>query len=237
MAKNKKELLPFPRLLVKPEACLGCGYPLDGIPAPGSCPECGMEFYDRFSGLQIAGVAKKSGGPAWRRAVWIVIAIISFLYFNVIGVLIFTLPWMALVIFLAIVAGVLAMIFSSPNKKGAGSEYFTFVRSGFSRWPTGTENAAREFRAWDGVKPGVMVKPVSRVWASMKLVHFDERGKREVLLSGGFRCRTEQIPVVEQAIGMMMRGESIADDHELIGQLDDPDDPSNNPVDAAFNMV
>tara|TARA_R110002096_G_scaffold344921_2_gene537988 strand:- start:262929 stop:263144 length:216 start_codon:yes stop_codon:yes gene_type:complete len=71
----------------------------------------------------------------------------------------------------------------------------------------------------------------------MKLVHFDERGKREVLLSGGFRCRTELIPVVEQAIGMMMRGESIADDHELIGQLDDPDDPSNNPVDAAFNMV
>tara|TARA_R110002096_G_scaffold344921_2_gene537989 strand:- start:263125 stop:263640 length:516 start_codon:yes stop_codon:yes gene_type:complete len=119
MAKKKKELLPFPRLLGKPEACLGCGYPLDGIPAPGSCPECGMEFYDQFSGLQIAGVAKKSGGPAWRRAVWIVIAIISFLYFNVIGVLIFTLPWMALVIFLAIVAGVLAMIIES-QQEGCG---------------------------------------------------------------------------------------------------------------------
>ena len=231
MAKKKKELLPFPRLLEKPEACLGCGYPLEGIPAPGSCPECGMEFYDRFSGIQIAGVAKKSGGPAWRRAVWIVIAIISFLYFNVIGVLIFTLPWMALVIFLAIVAGVNAMIFTSPNKKGAGSEYFIFVQNGFSRWPTGTKNAVREFRAWDGVNPCVFVKPVSRVWGSIKIVQFDERGKREVVLSGGFRCRTEQLPLVEQSIEMLMRGESICDDEGLFEQLLEG---MNNPADDGF---
>ena len=237
MAKKKKELLPFPRLLDQPEACLGCGYPLDGIPAPGSCPECGMEFFDRYSGLQIAGVAKKSGGPAWRRAVWIVLAVVAFLYGNLLPFLFISSAIIALVILAALIAGVVGMALTSPSKKGAGSEYFTFVRTGFSRWPTGTESAAREFRAWDGVKPGVMVKPVSRVWASMKIVHFDERGKREVLLSGGFRCRTELIPVVEQAIGMLMRGESIADDHALIEQLDDPDDPSNNPVDAAFNMV
>lgn len=231
MAKKKKELLPFPRLLEKPEACLGCGYPLEGIPAPGACPECGMEFYDRFSGIQIAGVAKRSAGPTWRRVVWVIMAVVAFLYGNLVALLFINSPIIALVILAALIAGVVGMALTSPSKKGIGSELFTFVQDGFSRWPVGVSPAVREFRAWDGVNPCVFVKPVSRVWGSIKIVQFDERGKREVVLSGGFRCRTEQLPLVEQSIEILMRGESICDDEGLFEQLLEG---MNNPADDGF---
>ncbi len=221
MAKKKKknEPLPFPRVVERPEDCLGCGYSLEGIPAPGSCPECGLPFEHGLSGLQIAGVAKKSAGPAWRRAVWIVIAIVAFLYGNLIAILFINSPIIALVILAALIAGVVGMALTSPSKKGVGSEFFTFVQGGFSRWPVGADPSVREFRSWDGVNPGVTLKPVSRVWASMSVVQFDERGKREVLLSGGFRCQQIDLQMVGEALEKLVRGESIAEEQELIERL------------------
>lgn len=223
--KKKKELLAFPRVVERPEDCLGCGYPLEGIPAPGLCPECGLPFEHGLSGLQIAGVAKQSSGPAWRRAVWIVIAIVAFLYGNLVTLLFMGSPMIALVILAALIASVVGMALTSPSKKGTGSEYFTFVQGGFSRWPIGADPSVREFRAWDGVNPGVTLKPVSRVWASMSVVQFDERGKREVLLSGGFRCQRDDLPIVQGGLIRLMQGESIADDHELIERLNNLHEP------------
>jgi hypothetical protein len=225
MAKKKKELLPFPRLVERPEDCLGCGYPLEGIPAPGLCPECGLPFEHGLSGLQIAGVAKKSAGPSWRRAVWLLIAIVAFLYSQIMVLLFMSDPIIALGVLGAIGAGALGMALTSPNKKGTGSEYFTFVQGGFSRWPIGSGPEVREFRTWDGVNPGVILKPVSRVWASMSVVQFDERGKREVLLSGGFRCQRDDLPMVGDAMVKLVRGESIAEEHELIERLNNLHSP------------
>ncbi len=228
MAKKKKkskELLAFPRVVECREDCLGCGYPLEGIPAPGSCPECGLPFEDGLCNLQIAGVAKRSAGPTWRRVVWVIMAVVAFLYGNLVALLFINSPIIALVILAALIAGVVGMALTSPSKKGTGSEYFTFVQGGFWRWPIGSDQRVSEFRAFDGENPGVTLKPVSRVWASMSVVQFDERGKREVLLSGGFRCQRDDLEIVQGAMIRLMQGESIAEDHELIERLNNLHDP------------
>jgi hypothetical protein len=223
--KKKKEPLPFPRVMEGSEDCLGCGYPVEGIPSPGSCPECGLPFEHGLSGLQIAGVAKTSAGPAWRRAVWLVIAIVAFLYGNLVTLLFINSPIIALVILAALIAGVVGMALTSPSKKGVGSEYFTFVQGGFWRWPVGADQRVSEFRSFDGVNPGVTLKPVSRVWASMSVVQFNEHGKREELLSGGFRCQQIDLQLVGDALESLVRGESIAENHELIERLNNLHNP------------
>jgi hypothetical protein len=75
------------------------------------------------------------------------------------------------------------------------------------------------------VNPGVTLKPVSRVWASMSVVQFNEHGKREELLSGGFRCQQIDLQLVGDALESLVRGESIAENHELIERLNNLHNP------------
>lgn len=229
----RKQPLPFPMLVERLDECLGCGYPLEGIPAPGFCPECGVGFDEGKSVLVLAGVAKNSGGPMWRRIVWILIGILAFVYSQLLGILIMTVPWIGLIIFLMLVFSTIAMAMTGKQKK-RGSEVFAFTKSGIARWTTGSVATSRNFKLWEGTNPAAFVRRVSSVWASVKIVSFDDNGKRVVPIECGIRCRVEKIPYVEASIKLLILGESIADDHELIEQLDDP---SNNPVDAAFNMV
>ncbi|MFK7760130.1 MAG: hypothetical protein AB8C13_09295 [Phycisphaerales bacterium] len=184
-----------------------------------------MSFDSVLGGLQIAGVAKKSAGPTWRRVTWIVIAVVAFLYGNLIGVLLIGAPLIALIVLLAIIAAVIGMLLTSTNKKGTGSEFFTFVQGGFSRWPIGGGFETREYQELDGQDPRVIIKRVSRVWASMSVVQFDDRGKRQVLLAGGIRCQDVDREVVEGLLMKLVNGESIAEEHEHIQRLNNLHNP------------
>lgn len=215
MSKTK-ELLPFPRLVEEPAACLGCGYPLEGIPAPGFCPECGLGFDAGLSGVMLAGVARKQGGPLWRKFVWTGIGVLAFLFTQVIAVILFSMPWLSLVIFLVIVASTLGMALTG-KRNTSGSEHFVFTRHGFSRWFFGSDNAVREFVVWSEGDTRVFVKRISRVWATIKIVMIDSQGKRAVLLDSGFRCRGEELMLIEQMLSTLTRGESLGDPHSFDG--------------------
>jgi hypothetical protein len=210
---GKREPLPFPALGERPDECLGCGYPLVGIPAPGVCPECGVGFEDGESVLTIAGVAKSSGGPIWRKVVWVCIGVVAFVYSQLLGLVLLSAPLVALVIFLALVASTTAMAMTGKQKK-RGTEFFAFTVSGFSRWTVGSDPSSRIFVAWDGINPAAMVRRVSNVWASMKIVDFDADGKRIVMLEGGFRCPAVDIELIDTVMNQLVRGSSIEDIRE-----------------------
>lgn len=207
---GKREPLPEPRLVQQLDECLGCGYPVAGIPAPFVCPECGLGFDTGVSVLLIAGVSKHDGGPRWRTAVWIVIAIVAFLYGNLLGVLLISLPLVALMIFVGLVASVIGMALTNKQKK-RGTEMFALVPSGLSRWTVGSDPSTRLFIPWHGVNPAVKVRRVSNVWGSMKIVDFDRDGKRIVMLEGGFRCPAVDIELIDMIMNQLVRGESISD--------------------------
>jgi len=207
---GKREPLPFPTLGERLDECLGCGYPLVGIPAPGICPECGVGFEDGESVLTIAGVAKNSGGPIWRKVAWVSIGVVAFLYSQLLGLVLISAPLIALVIFLGLVASTAAMAMTGKQKK-RGTEMFAFTSSGFSRWTVGSDPSSRLFVAWHGVNPAVKVRRVSNVWGSMKIVDFDRDGKRIVMLEGGFRCPAVDLGLVEKIMDALVHGESVAD--------------------------
>ncbi len=213
---KKKELLRFPSLVEVPAQCLGCGYPLEGIPAPGYCPECGCGFDDGISGLMIAGVARKQGGPVWRKFVWTCIGVVAFLFMQSLGIILFSMPWLSLVIFLAIVASALGMVLTG-KRNTSGSEHFVFTRAGFSRWFFGSEHAVREFVLWVDGDARVFLTRISRVWATLKIVTIDQQGKRVVLLDTGFRCQAEELPLIKDILNRLLNGDSLDDPASLDG--------------------
>jgi len=206
-----KRPLPFPELVERLDECLGCGYPLEGIPAPGFCPECGVGFDDGASVLVLGGIAKKMGGPVWRKVVWVLIGILAFVYSQLLGILILSVPWIGLLVFVMLVLSTLAMAMTGKQKK-RGSEIFAFTRSGFSRWTVGSKPSSRDFVAWEGVHPAAIAKRVSGVWASVKVVSFDEQGKRIIPIECGFRCKEEDIAWVQDILGLMVSGERVVVD-------------------------
>ncbi|MBL4808793.1 MAG: hypothetical protein JKY43_01890 [Phycisphaerales bacterium] len=207
---GKRGPLPFPALGERLDECLGCGYPLVGIPAPGVCPECGVGFEDGESVLVVAGVAKGSGGPVWRKVAWVGIGAVAFLYSQLWVLLVMAVPLVGLVFFIGLLIATTAMAMTGKQKK-RGTEMFAFTVSGFSRWTVGSDPSGRLFVAWDGINPAVIVRRVSNVWASMKVVDFDAEGKRFVMLEGGFRCPAVDIELVDKILNQLVRGESIDD--------------------------
>ncbi len=206
----KREPLPFPALDERLDECLGCGYPLDGIPAPGVCPECGVGFEDGISVLTIAGVAKGLAGPVWRKFAWVCIGIVAFLYSQLWVLMLQGIPLVALMVLLGLIASTAGMALTGKQKK-LGSEIFAITTSGFSRWTVGSDPSTRMFTRWDGIKPVAIVKRVSNVWASVKLVDFDDQGKRFIMLESGFRCPAVDLDLIESTLNKLVRGESILD--------------------------
>ena len=204
------KLLPFPILAPHLGACLRCGYPLDGLPAFGVCPECGLGYEDERTVLQISGVAKNSGGPVWRKIVWGVLIALAVVYSQLLGLIVFRYPWLALVIFGSLLTGTIAMVMTG-SQRSRGSETFGFTPAGFARWTVGADPSTRVFTDWAGVQRVLILKRVGPVWARAKIVCFDEAGKRSVQIETGFRCPQEDLPVVEDLLTRLIKGESIGE--------------------------
>lgn len=205
-----KKPLPFPELVDRFDDCLGCGYPFAGLPAPGLCPECGVGFDEGQSVLLIAGIGKGTRGPLWRKIVWVLIGILAFVYSQLLGILVISWPWISLVIFLMLVASTIAMAMTN-KQKSRGTEMFALTRDGLSRWTLGSKPDSRDFVRWDGINPGVFVRRVSRVWASLKIVYFDDEGKRIIPLECGFRCLEDRNGWVEGIVSAFVEGREFRD--------------------------
>lgn len=205
-----KQPLPFAQLVPHLQHCAQCGYSLEGIAAPGVCPECGLSFEEGLSVLVLAGVARTASGPAWRKASWVGLGVLAFVTIQGAGLLFFFAPWIGLLLFVALVIGVVAMILTTRQKKG-GTEYFVFTHQGLSRWTLGSDPTTRAFVAWSGDQRRATIKRVSSVWASIRIVCRQEDGRPRPVLIGGFRCREEDIELIEGVLNAMLLGEPIGD--------------------------
>ena len=221
--------LPFPQLVELFPDCLSCGYSLEGIPVPGNCPECGLMIDPPPSVLLVRGVAKSSGGPRWRRVVWILIAVFGFIYSQLLGLIVFAYPWIGFILFLALIAALSAMLVTGKQKK-KGTELFVFNRSGFSRWTKGSHPTTRIFSPWQGVKRGAKIKRISTVWASLKLVSVNDDGKHRVDFECGFRCRDHDIPIIQQIMDAFTDG-------LLLDEIEFPEHCSLFDIDRTINAT
>jgi hypothetical protein len=217
--------LPFPTLVdLGTQACLACGYSLEGIPSPGDCPECGLAFDEGVSALMIHGVPKTIGGPRWRKVVWIIIAVAAFVFAQ--GMVFWIrYPLLALAWVGVIVASAVGMAVTNRQKK-TGTEIIVFTRFGIGQWSNtkkDEDDRNSMFIPWQGVKRGATIKRISSVWSRLKIRSVDEKGKHRVNFDSGIRCQATDIPVITQIIDRLAEGQWIDDIEgvELIGTHDE----------------
>lgn len=197
---------------------MSCGYALEGIPAPGVCPECGMGFGAGACVIEFAGVARRSGGPLWRRVVWIVLAIVSMIFFQVLGLLIINEQhWVAIVGFAAIISGVVGMAMSGKQQKKTGVEIFSITPDGFGRRECRGPEEHTEFVRWDEGHPVIKIDRVSRVWARIKIGVRVGGQKQRYILDAGFRCPAEDLGVLHALISKQIRKESLEERESIPG--------------------
>ncbi len=207
----------MPQLVERPRNCLSCAYPLGGIPAPGACPECGVAFSDGLSIIQLNGVAKHGPGPKWRRGVWVMLAIVTFLVAQLSGILYMVgLAWLGLLLLLAIVVSFVAMALTAKQRK-SGVEIFSITPGGIARNPRTGGVSPGEYTAWGDATPQVLVERVGKFWAKIELARRLPDGKQEVILEAGFRCPAADIPVLEQLIVMQISGRGLSERASIPG--------------------
>lgn len=207
----------MPRLAQRPEDCLACGYPLDGIPAPGACPECGCGFDDGYSVIEFSGVARRDSQPVWRRGVWILLAAGAFLLAQIVGILIIKgMVWVALLVLAAIIAGTMGMALTA-RQKSTGSERFSITPNGMGRAVIGQRDDACRFIAFDAPPPTAQIERIGQYWARIKLQRIQPNDKPQILLDAGFRCPSEDLLVLEQLIERQLNGQGLGDPTEIPG--------------------
>lgn len=225
--KRKKTSLNSPCLRTTFDDCLSCGYPLEGIPIPGNCPECGLRITPGRTTLCISGVAKGTPGPIWRKIAWISIGTFGFIYSQTWAIAMLNgFGWYAILGFAALIISLAAMVVTSKQKK-RGSEVFAFTDAGFSRWTTGTNAAARYFTPWPGIKQAANIKRVSPVWASLKVTAVDQSGKHTTPIETGFRCPVEDIPIIQSILDAFFSNQPL----DTIESLKDSNFYAINPAD------
>ncbi len=64
---------------------------------------------------------------------------------------------------------------------------------------------------WVGDRRALVLKRVGSVWSMLKVVEFDQDGKRKILLHTGFRGPQEDLGLVEQILERLIQGEPIGE--------------------------
>lgn len=188
--------LPDPALGEAARECQRCAYSLDGMGDRGRCPECGLPFDPAEHILVLHGVARSQESAVWRRIVWIFLIIAWLFVPQFLIILIARRPVFALVLALAMIAGVLAMVLTGRSRS-RGTERFILSPAGLGRAPVGSSNRA-EFAAWDG-PIRTELKRVGTMWSKLRIVGLRD-GRHTVHLDAGIRCRDQDRELVEHTL-------------------------------------
>lgn len=195
--------LPDPSTGFSIERCLGCGYPLEGMPAGSVCPECGTPIPGPDDVVILSGVARITETSRGRRWAWIVICIGGFVYAQVLPILVFSKPVYTGLIFAILLFSILGLLLTGRSHK-RGKERFVFTPHGWGRSTIDTEDV-NEFTPWDG-RVHARWKRISSVWYRLRVDTFDEQGKRRSLLDAGVRCPDADIEWLAPALETLSAG-------------------------------
>jgi hypothetical protein len=215
----KRGGLPDPVWTSLTGLCVVCGYSLDGLAAPGRCPECGAPFDLRQ--LVVCGVFEGSrGGWTVRTWGWVGLSVSLFI---LIQCMVPMLAWsweVTLALLLALVGGVIWMIASNKRER-SGSERFVFSGAGIARLPlkqpTSGVKLDSAFVPW-GNASVVELQKISPVWWKLRIGEPSGEAVTWVF-KAGVRCPLEGADRLRGEIRALMESASAA--------------PARDPLDGA----
>ncbi len=169
--------------------CAACGYSLEGLGAPGRCPECGLAFEARQMVLE--GVPNRMRGSApWRRVAWGVLIVLGVLH-SYTWMLQLQHSWSFFLIVSILCLGGLAVMLLTSRRERQGTERFVVTPSGIQRLPktadAGSALLDPLFVAW-GESDHVELKRISMVWRRLRVGRLEGGALRGVVFDAGVRC-------------------------------------------------
>ncbi len=191
--------LPDPAFGDNSNTCLRCAYPLEGMPDAGCCPECGLPFHAAADTLVLHGVARSQEVVAWRRAVWIILAVLTFFFVQFIILLFAYNPLYAGIFAMALLAAIVGMVLTGAPRR-RGTERFVITPSGLSRHTLGSADRPA-FILWDG-PVHTDLRKISPVWRRLRLATI-QNGRPVRHLDAGIRCPEEDLPEVRRLLAAL----------------------------------
>lgn len=196
------------------DTCVGCGYSLSGLSAPGRCPECGAPY--GTGQLVLTGIVRVSRPTSpFRRAAWLAVIGGAVLLSMLWPILLAFQAVLLLVLFLAMVGGIIALWVTGPRER-SGVERLVLTPAGIARIAL---RAASDRAAWDSLftpfdgANSVEFKRVSPVWRQVRLsvvtpgpAGTGSRPNRRRVFEAGFRCADSHAPEVERVVREFVQG-------------------------------
>lgn len=203
--------LPDPIWTDRASICVACGYSLEGLPAPGACPECGSAYDARQ--LILAGVPNSNSGSSIpRRLAWAAVVVIGVAH-TLLWPVQLALNWTVLVAVTAGLAGAVAYLLVTGPRDRGGTERFVVTPAGIWRTPP-SANLTETGRGsalvpWEGAD-GVESKRISAVWRRLRIGHRSGGRLGRVVFDAGIRCPDARVGEVLATIEQCMwRGRAV----------------------------
>lgn len=205
---------------VRLDTCPFCGYPLEGLPSAGRCPECGLA-YDENTYILRAITRGTSGMSKSRAALWILVAVSAWLGMSI-GPQLFMLGGLPIGIsggtFLLTIWGTLVTYLILTGKKHRGQkgvEYFIFCAERFGPCTLQHGNSApvdTELTRWSEVDGLTFEKKGSnfqRLRIGRNNPRNPSRRLKEIVVDVGLRCNPSESQTLARFISDRINGTDV----------------------------
>lgn len=186
-----------------PEFCAGCGYALQGLASPGSCPECGLRFDEQT--LVMIGIPRRGSTTSpMRRVLWGVVLVGGVVWLNGLGFMAFE-PTVFLVLGLGWLIGLIALLATGKRERSA-TQPLIFSAGGFGLASDAQTDAGRTLQTWAEVD-GYRFTRLGAKWYRLQLGHEAPHRRddpsaalRTVTFEAGVRCSDEDADRVRETL-------------------------------------
>lgn len=219
--------LPDPVWAEAPTMCLNCGYSLEGLEAPGVCPECSIPFEQRL--LWLAGTVKRAKTPfSVRQLGMIVCGVLVFLsvQFGVIAYMVLGRTF--LIVLAGLIVTLVALIVTRPRGgKHEGAIRLVCGSGGIAFIPLkGTPRPGllgEHFHPW-GDATAASLKRVSPFWKTLLVGVVGGDAVLRPTFQAGVRCPDAYEGFVVEALNTMLA-------HKTSPPIHSPTEPPTEPLD------
>ncbi|MCA9288540.1 MAG: hypothetical protein KDA05_08140 [Phycisphaerales bacterium] len=225
--------LPDPVWADAPVMCLNCGYSLEGLEAPGVCPECSTPFEQRL--LWLAGMVKRAKTPfSARQLGMIVCGVLVFLSIQFGFIAYMVLGRTFLIVLAGLIVTLVALIVTRPRGgKHEGAIRLVCGTGGIAFIPLKGEPRpgllGESFHPW-GEADAASLDRVSPFWRTLRVGAVGGDNVLRPTFEAGVRCPDEHEALVIEALNGMLAHKTAPPIHP---PTEPPTEPSTEPLGGA----
>jgi len=177
-----------------PEHCANCGYSLEGLSSPGTCPECGFRF-DAHTLVMIGIPRRGRTASPMRRTAWGVVLGVAVVWLHCLGFATFE-PTVFFAVGVGWLIGLIALLATGKRERSV-TQPIIFAAGGFGLASDADTETGRTLLPWSAVN-GYTFDRIGANWYRLQLgqlrapvLNQAAAGWQSVKFEAGVRCADE----------------------------------------------